>query len=83
MQDLYRSHTVFVSARPARENEGFELRAICMYDAASSQSTISVSIVTYLPYGSMYVLVWYKATLLSNIRKCKICKRILKASNAR
>ena len=25
MQDLYGSHTVFVSARPARENEGFEL----------------------------------------------------------
>ena len=30
----------FVSARPARENERFELRAISMYDAVSSHSTI-------------------------------------------
>ena len=35
MQDLYGSHTVCASARPARENEGrenegFELRAMCM-----------------------------------------------------
>ena len=36
MQDLYGSHTVFVSARPARENEEFELRAICLYGAVSS-----------------------------------------------
>ena len=35
MQDLYSSHTVFVSARPARENEGFELRAMCMVTAGS------------------------------------------------
>ena len=35
MQDLYGSHTVCVSARPARENEGFELRAMCMDTAGS------------------------------------------------
>ena len=35
MQDLYGSHTVCVSARPAREKEGFELRAMCMDTAGS------------------------------------------------
>ena len=35
MQDLYGSHTFFVSTRPARENEGVDLRAMCMYAAGS------------------------------------------------
>ena len=35
MQDLYGSHTVCVSARPARENVGSELRAMCMDTAGS------------------------------------------------
>ena len=30
MQNLYSSRTVLVSARPARENGGIELRAMCM-----------------------------------------------------
>ena len=36
MQDLEGSHTVCVSARPARENVGFELRAMCMDTAGST-----------------------------------------------
>ena len=35
VQDLYGSHTIFVSAGPARENEGLKLRAMCMYAAGS------------------------------------------------
>ena len=32
---MYGSHTACASARPARENEGFELRAMCMDTAGS------------------------------------------------
>ena len=42
MQDLYGSHTVCVSARPARENEGLELRAMCMDTAGTPTQPYTV-----------------------------------------
>ena len=45
---MYGSHTACASARPARENEGFELRAMCM-DTAGSLTQ---------PYKILYMVEW-------------------------
>ena len=51
MQDLYGSHTVFMFARSARENERFELRAMCM-DTAGSPTQ---------PYKILYKILYVSA----------------------